>query len=202
MAIHGPRLWNDRKLAYFTQENNAIEHLLSCRLPQGQSSLESCGPTAAVNCLASLEYILATYTIGGYRIQPEDLLTVYFNDPANFPTLKKAWAGLDPSTVAGNEVAQWYPAAVREVFIGKCDFLGEVSWEDAIAQLKKSRALQVCLSQPRHFIAIVAYDDIRDLMLMKDSWPSRWPDGDGFLKPFTKADWDKLVRPLSLAYYR
>ncbi len=35
MGIIGSSSWKDRARAYFTQENNSIEHILKCRLPAG-----------------------------------------------------------------------------------------------------------------------------------------------------------------------
>jgi hypothetical protein len=35
MGIIGCRSWKDRDRAYFTRKNNSIEHILKCRLPNG-----------------------------------------------------------------------------------------------------------------------------------------------------------------------
>jgi len=200
MAIFGSTLWNDRERAYFTQENNSIEHLLKCRLPPGQSPLETCGPTASVNCQASLGRDIGNRTKGGYRPQPEDLLAVYLNDPRNFALLRSAWPGLDPEKIPGNEVAQWYPIAVREVFGNTCEFVGALPFREAADLVRAGNTLQLCLSSPRHFIAIVAYDDELSEFIIKDSWPGRWPDGDGFCKRLSRPEYEAQARALSLVY--
>jgi len=201
MNIKGSRFWNDREKAYFSQENNAFEHMLKCRLPEGISPLETCGPTAALNCLAALGHPVDVRTQGRYRPQPEDVLTSYFNDPANFDALRSAWSGLDPEMLPGNEVAQWYPLAVREVFGKPCEFAGAVSFYEAKAHLARGRSVQVCLRKPGHFVALVAIDVETEEFIVNDSWGSRWPDGDGFNKRLPRAEYEKNVKPLSLVYW-
>jgi len=201
MAILGTPYWNDREKAYFTQENNAYEHVLKCRLPEGISPLETCGPTASLNCLASLGYDIRVRSPGRYRPQPEDVLTSFFNDPANFPALREAWSGLDPERLPGNEVAQWYPLAVREVFGKPCEFAGELSFYEARAHLSNGRPVQVCLRKPGHFVALVAYDEEKAEFILNDSWSGRWPDRDGFNKRLSKAEYGVNIKPLSLIYW-
>jgi hypothetical protein len=200
MAIFGSPLWNDWERAYFTQENNSIEHLLKCRLPTGFSPLETCGPTASLNCQASLGREVEITTPGGYCPQPEDVLASYFNDPRNFGKLRKAWPGLDPDKLPGNEVPQWYPIAIREVFGNACEFVGDISFGEAVEYIRKGRTLQVCLCRPRHFVSLVAYDDESSEFIIKDSWGGRWPDGDGFCKRLSHPEFETNVRPFCLVY--
>jgi hypothetical protein len=200
MGILGAAFWKDRKNAYFTQENNSIEHILKCRLAEGASWLETCGPTASLNCQASLGREVGIRTKGGYRPQPEDLLATYFNDPRNFDSMRKEWSGLDPEELPGNEVAQWYPLAVREVFGNSCEFVGGLGFEEAARHIREGRAIQVCLRSPGHFIALVAYDEESSEFVIKDGWASRWPDGDGFCKRLSRSDYEANVKSLSLVY--
>ena len=200
MGIIGSCSWRDRKRAYFTQENNSIEHILKCRLPPGASWLETCGPTAALNCQASLGRDVGIRTRGGYCPQPEDVLAAWFNDPNNFDAMRKAWPGLDPQSLPGNEVAQWYPLAVREVFGNPCEFVGELGFEKAAGLIREGRTIQVCLRSPGHFIALVAYDEDRLEFIQKDGWASRWPDGDGFCRSFSRSDFETNLKPLCLVY--
>ncbi|HUX43102.1 MAG TPA: C39 family peptidase [Rectinemataceae bacterium] len=201
MAILGTPYWNDRKRAYFRQENNSFEHMLRCSLSGGISPLETCGPTAALNCLTARGYEVGVRCPGLYRPQPEDVLTAFFNDPGNFAALRAAWPGLDPERLPGNEVAQWYPLAVREVFGKPCEFAGEMSFYEAMAHLANGRPLQVCLRKPGHFVALVAYDEEKEEFILNDSWGGRWPDGDGFNKRLSKAEYGANVKPLSLIYW-
>ncbi|MGA2548008.1 MAG: hypothetical protein ABSF43_15780 [Rectinemataceae bacterium] len=132
--------------------------------------------------------------------QPEEILTGWFNDARNFDTMRKIWSDLDPEALPGNEVAQWYPLAVLEVFGNPCEFGGNISFDEAIDLLRQGRALQVCLKKPGHFVAIVAFDEDHEVFIIKDSWTSRWPDGDGFCKRFSRSEYETNVKPLSLVY--
>lgn len=201
MGIVGTPHWNDRKKTYFVQTNNAFEHVLKCRLPPGLSALETCGPTASVNCQASLGKPVWVGTPGGYLPQPEDILAAYLNDPRNFSALRKSWPGLDPANLPGNEVAQWYPLAVRDVFGNACAFAGSLSFTEAVERLRKGQALQVCLEKPGHFVALVAYDEERQEFLFNDSWAGRWPDGDGFNRRMSREEYEGNLKPLTLVYW-
>jgi hypothetical protein len=201
MKIVGSAFWNDRSNSYFTQENNAIEHLLRRRLGADKSWLETCGPTASINCQASVGRAFGLVCPGGYAPQPEDALAIYLNDPRNFAAMRKAWSGIDPELVPGNEVAQWYPLAVREVFGNSCEFVGNLPYAEAQAALARGKALQVCLRSPGHFVAIVAFDEEASEFIIKDSWGGRWPDGDGFCKRMSRSEYETNLKPVSLAYF-
>jgi len=138
--------------------------------------------------------------MGGYSPQSEDVLAAWFNDPNNFVSMRKEWPGLDPATLPGNEVAQWYPLAVREVFGNPCEFVGELGFEKAATHIREGRTIQVCLRKPGHFIALVAFDEDDEEFIIKDSWAGRWPDGDGFCKRFSKDEFEANVKPLCLVY--
>ena len=195
MAIHGAFFWNDRQRAYFSQENNAFEHVLRCSLPTGMSPLETCGPTASLNCLAARGYDVGVRMPGALSAPARGPAHRLFNDPGNFSSLSKAWSGLDPAKLRGNEVAQWYPLAVREVFAKSCEFTGSLSFYEAQAHLADGRPLQVCLRKPGHFIALVANDEEKAEFILNDSWGSRWPDGDGFNKRLSRSEYEKNVNP-------
>ena len=169
-------------------------------LASGGSPLETCGPTASLNCQASLGREVGIRTRGGYSLQPEDVLATYFNDPNNFDAMRRSWPGLDPEMLPGNEVAHWYPLAVREVFGNSCEFVGAIAFEKAAEHIRKGRTMQVCLRSPRHFIALVAYDEELSEFIIKDGWGSRWPDGDGFCKRLSRSKYETNLKPQSLVY--
>jgi hypothetical protein len=198
MNIQGCRYWNDRA-RYYGQENNPTEHLLKCRL-DGKGWLETCGPTAAINCLAAMGVLSDWTTPGGYHPQPEQELTDYLNDPKNFSKLKAVWGSIDPEAVLGNEVAEWYPLAVREVFGLTAKFVGPLSLDSAIGHLSEGRAIQVCLVQPGHFVALVAYDFDKQEFIINDPWSGRWPDGKGWNKRMPVSEFERNLTPKSLVY--
>ena len=195
--IVGCSRWNDPN-AFYDQLNNPTEHLLKLR---SGTWLETCGPTASLNCQTSVGNGVDFETPGGYAPQPEEVLTDWFNDARNFVRMRAAWKGLDPQTVAGNEVAQWYPLAVDEVFGNRCDFVGALTVPKALEHLGQGRAIQTCLNKPGHFIALVAYDPEKKEFIIKDSWGGRWPQGDGFCQRMAWREFETNTRPLNLVYY-
>jgi hypothetical protein len=196
-SIIGCSRWNDPN-AFYDQLNNPTEHVLKLR---SGTRLETCGPTASLNCQSSVGVGVDFETPGGYAPQPEEVLTGWFNDSRNFLRMRNAWKGLDPGLVPGNEVAQWYPLGVYEVFGNRCDFVGALTPQQAVDHLRQGRAIQTCLRNPGHFIALVAFDQAKDEFILKDSWGSRWPRGDGFCQRMSVREWQINSRPVNLVYY-
>ena len=70
------------KYHHYSQLNNPEEELL--RKVGANGHLETCGPSAFCSCLSAVGYDLEIKTPGGYKHQPESLLTSFFNDPRNY----------------------------------------------------------------------------------------------------------------------
>jgi hypothetical protein len=198
-TIVGCTRWADPD-AFYSQENTPTEHLLKFRSPTS-SPLETCGPSASLNYQASVGCSVDFETPGGYAPQPEEVLTDWFNDPRNFVRMRAAWKGLDPAVMLGQEADPWYPLGVEEVFGNRCDFVGALTADQVVNHLKLGRALQACLKDPRHFIAIVAADEARRQFILKDSWGSRWPQRDGFCQRTDWLEFDTKTKPVNLVYY-
>lgn len=196
--IHGAPFWNDRGRIFFSQENNPTEQLLKKRKNKGW--LESCGPTAAVSCLAALDYDLNVCCPGSYKPQPEEILMDFFNDPRNYAAFEKIRRDTDPISFPGNRIPQWYPHAVKEVFGAVGDFVFTNEIGVTISALKKAHAVMLCLIEPSHFIAAVAYDDETKEIIYNDSWPSRWSDGNGFNRRMNEEDFEKNVKNYVIIY--
>ncbi len=195
--IKGARFWDDRD-RYYIQTNNPTEEIL--RKEDGQDWLESCGPTAAVNCLAVLDYNVEIISPGIYRPQPEEVLTDYFNDPRNYKKLKIERGNISPAQIQGNRVPQYYPLAVREVFDAEAHFI----WTKAIAEIvkffEKSCAVQLCLKNPGHYIAGVAYDHATKEIIYNDPWPGFFPDRNGFNRRMNHDEFQMNVKPFAIIY--
>ena len=195
--IHGAPFWNDKSKTYYSQENNAAEELLRKR--EENSWLETCGPTAAVSCLAALDYNLNIYCPGPYKPQPENCLQDFFNDPRNYKELERIRRDTDPVSFLGNRIPQWYPFAVKEVFGALGQFLFTSGIEITISALKKGYAVQLCLISPGHFIAAVAYDDESSEIIFNDPWPAG-VGGDGFNRRMDSAEFDRNVKNYAIIY--
>lgn len=222
--IRGAKYWNDRTF-YFTQENNpdeVLEHmrdeeevahvtalLEGARVPRGilervrkimSDYLESCGPTAAVNCLAALGYDLDIRCPGFFRPQPEAVLMDWFHDIRNFDAMRGARNNLEPGKIPGNRVPQYYPEAVFHVFSANAEFQFVRDWNQVKHFLFSGGAVQLTLKNPGHYIACVAYDDSEDELIYHDSWPSRFGDGNGFCRRLEYEEYMDNVQPWAIFY--
>jgi hypothetical protein len=195
--IVGTKNWDNRN-CYYVQTNNPTDEYLRKTMASGW--LVSCGPTAAVSCMAAMGYDLDIVCKGGYRPQPEEVLMDYFNDPANYPKFREVRKDIDPGRYAGNEVPQYYPIAVKEVFDVSATFLWLHDFNKIIAFVKSGKAVQICLKAPGHFLAVVAYDDETESLIYNDSWPGRHEDGDGFNCRMVRYEYDKNVEPYAIVY--
>ena len=190
--------WNDRN-RFYSQENNPTEAYNKIRVEiRATYWLETCGPTAAVNCMASLGKNLAVTCPGSYAPQPEEVLMDYFNDPRNDDTLRRVRdLGDQGRRIPDNQVPQYYPVAVRAVFGVKAEFFWGSSREYITSALDQGRAVQVCLKNPGHYVAIVAYTD--DGLIYHDSWGSQYPDG-GFARKLPYKSLKENVQPYRIVY--
>jgi len=194
--ITGAPNWSDRA-RYFTQTNNPTEEQL--RKSGADSWLETCGPTAAVNCLAALGVPLEIVCPGPYRPQPEEVLADFFNDPRNYDALRRERRDVNPEGIQGNRVPQYYPLAVREVFGASGRFSFGGSWASVVQLIKDGHAAQICLKSPGHYLAAVAYDDEKGEIIYHDSWPAR-VGGDGFARRIGRVEYEQNVQPYIVIY--
>lgn len=194
-AIH----WAVRD-TYYIQTNNPTEELLRKRVEQ--SRLESCGPTAAVNCLAVLGYDLMISCPGPYSPQPEEILMDWFHDPVNLKRLARIDRNVNPRTTPGNRIPSYYPLAVRDVFGARGDFVDGITFGQIGEYLRKGHALQLCLKDPGHFIAAVAFDFEHEHIIFRDPWPNRLPDGNGFNRRIDLREYDRNIKSFAVIYGR
>jgi len=174
--IKGTERWYDNA-TYYSQSNNPTETFLKAAMGELKSWLETCGPTAAVNCLAAMGKNVKIECPGIYEPQPEEVLMDYFNDPRNSQKLKEI-RDL-PSNIPGNRVPQFYPQAVYDVFRQRCIFRWGSNFDDVTDHILYGKAVQLCLKKPGHYIAVIAYDDKEDELIFNDPWGERFPDGKG-----------------------
>jgi len=162
--IYGCKDWKNPE-AFYIQTNNPTEDIL--RKSGLVNYLETCGPTAAVNCLAAMGRNVRIDTPGGYLPQPEEILTDFFNDPRNYPALQKERPDIKPTDYLGNQVPQYYPLAIKEVFGCSASFTF-ADWNRIVDYLKEGMACQICFVKPGHFVAAIAYDDTAKEIIYND----------------------------------
>lgn len=164
--------------------------------------LESCGPTSGVSVIGACcgETALVIRTPGGYLPQPEEVLSDYFNDPANYSTLKAAASWFDPTKLRGNEAAVWYPIAVKAVFGINAKFVGSLTFDQVVSHISKNQGVQIVLKNPGHFLAIVGVDTDKKELIYNDSWPNRHSDGNGFNRRMTFEEYQTNVKDSTVVY--
>ena len=194
--INGVKFLSDRD-CYLLQRNNPTEEILRKR--SDGAWLVSCGPSAAVTCIAAMGFDVEVKTPGDYKPQSEEVLMDFFNDPRNYSQLKAARPETPPAVWHGNEVPQFYPVAVTAVFGVKARFEWGAVFETVASELQNGKAVQLCLKKPGHYIAAVAYDDERNEVIFNDPWPRRFKDGNGFNRRLSKADFSN-VKPFRIVY--
>lgn len=194
--ITGAKFWDDRE-HYYSQSNNPFETLTRKR--KSSSYLESCGPTAAVMCLAVLGYTIDIFCPGSYSPQPEEVLLDYFNDPRNADRLQAERADISVDQIPPNRVPQFYPLAVREVF-GAVGHFAYVSGFEIRRHLDMGRAIQVLTLAPSHYVAIVAYDSEKAQVIANDPWPEGRVDGNGFNIRIGIDELKSRIEPFAIVY--
>lgn len=194
--IKGTKNWADRG-TFSVQTNNAIETILHKKLPVGADGiphgwLEDCGPTAAINILDAMGHPTETKSPAGWAPQPEDVLACWFNDPRNYGAMVRP--GVDPAKFLGNEIPQWYPAALAAVFGVSARYLEGQTFDWMATIVQGGAGAMICLKDPGHFLAVVAYDDETKELIYRDSWPGRTKT-DGFNLRMGRAEWSANVNP-------
>lgn len=167
-----------------------------------QDFLESCGPTSGTMLCGATksETAIAIRTPGGYLPQPEEVLSDYLNDPANYDKFRKVASWFDPTILPGNRAAVYYPIAVWEVFGIRCKFVGSLTYDQVVACIKNNQGVQIVLKNPGHFLAIVGVDTDRKELIYNDSWPNRHPDRNGYHKRMTLEEYTTNVKDSTVIY--
>jgi len=160
--------------AYYSQTNNVVETILAkCKADR---KLETCGPTAATIIVDALGKLLPIVAPGGWKPQPEDVLAAWFNDPRNYDAMRRARDGIDPASIMGNEVPQWYPPALAAVFGVRSTFAWGFSFDLVREEIERGLGVLATIKNPGHYIAIVGVDIDRRELLYHDPWPGDpWP---------------------------
>lgn len=169
MIMTGKQDYND-KAYYYIQTNNVFETIFAKIF---KKHLESCGATTATMLADFMGANVRVRSVGGWSCQPEDYLMLYLNDKRNYSKFRKARNNLDPAKFAGNRVPQYYPVALKDVFDIDAVFSFGISKHKIIDELSKKNALMVCLKNPGHYIAIMAYDETTNEVIFNDPYPSR-----------------------------
>jgi hypothetical protein len=192
MAIYGAKNWNlkarDGSSIFFAQTRSCFEHVLYAdhiaQYSDGDfvKALETCSMHSAVNALLACfpgdpESIVVGPPGGSAQIRLPDYLMAYVNTPSHFQEFSTILPGVDLSKVEVNEYRQIIPYAMRQVFGSPAVAVQGHTKDSVIGLLKQGKALEVGLVHPKHFVAILAYDDQSDEFIYCDPDDRRHPDG-------------------------
>ena len=191
-----PRAFDEN--TYYSQSNNAIEAIL--RKTGVADWLESCGPTSAVMIVAALGGDVSVTAPGGWQPQPEDVLTLWFNDPRNTAQLSIQRPEVNLRQIMGNRVPQYYERAMPEVLGVKARFYFGCSALDISMAIGNGRGVMACLRKPGHYIAIVGDDIETSEFIYNDAWSKNpWPAAmagmSGFNRRIPYADLIENLQP-------
>ena len=196
--IRGTKRWNDRDTLYI-QTNNAVEEALN-RYDSGESAV-TCGPTAAVNCLAAMGIDVEVQTPGGWRLQPEDALMLWFHDRRQWEKLREIRGATDPANTpfSPNEIPQYYGEAISQVFGYAARFKWIKDFDQVADHVFKGRAVQVS-KKKGHYIAVVAYDSDLDELIINDPYPVDYTNHNGFNRRMGRNEFSTDIRPYGIFY--
>lgn len=198
MNVRGTVRWGVRE-TYYSQENNPTEAYNKAVLHNRDSWLESCGPTAAVTCLAAMGIPVRVRCPGDYEPQPEEVLMDFFNDPRNGTALKRIRKVSDD--IPENRVPQYYPYGVRRVFGVGAEFHWGLDYGEVSRLVsEEGLAVQLCRKRPGHYIAVVAFDSESDELIYNDPWPSQFSDKNGFNRRMHRDEYETNVQPYYIVY--
>lgn len=195
--IKGVKFWNNRD-CYYTQTNNPTEEILRKR--SDGNWLVSCGPSAAVTCIAAMGFNVYCGCPGTYTPQSEEILMDFFNDPRHYGMLQAARPDTPPDRWHGNEVPQFYPVAVKAVFGVSGVFVWGSDFAKVAATVQDGKAVQLCLVKPGHYIAAVAFDSDTGEIVFNDPWPGRFKDANGFNRRMNETEYRANVKPFMIIY--
>ncbi len=189
--IRGCLRWDDRS-TFSVQTNNGVESLLHRWSGKDRGYLETCGPTSAVNILDAMGVNTKAMSVTGASIQPEDFLTLWMNDPKNVP-------GMPLGDAPVNEYAVAYPNAVHKVFGKSARYLEGQTFEWVGSMVGGGYGCMICLKDPGHFLAVVAYDDVTKDLIYRDPWPNRTRT-DGYNLGMGRVEFESNVKPYVVVF--
>jgi hypothetical protein len=188
--IQGCRRWDDRE-TFSIQTNNAVENLLRLWSGKDRGYLESCGPTSAINILESMGHPVVIMSPAMAMVQPEDFLLIWMNDPKNSPGFQV--------TSPVNEYPNAYPNAITKVFGHACRYLEGQSFEWVASMVSGGTGCMICLKNPGHFLAVVAFDNLTNELVYRDPWPNRTGTG-GYNLRMGKAEFLANIKPYVVVF--
>jgi hypothetical protein len=184
----------------YEQTRNAVEaiilRILKERLPKDDKPigyLESCGACAFCCLMEGMGYLQSkdyfTFPTGA-RVQMDDAVMLYLNDPA------RGYTDIMP-----NRTALAYRAAALDLYNVQAKIIEPCAFNMVIDEIRKHHGVQLCLEDPGHWIAAIAYDDIHREIVFMDSWGERpGLKNGGINERLTEGEYNSNVKKFMVVY--
>lgn len=192
---------------HYIQTNNAIEAYN--KKVKKDSYLETCGPSAMINCCQAVSENELTITINNQNVkaQPEDLVFLIMNNPENYSSMlpyRENFVIEDFDIYIPSRIPQLFVWAARTLFNISSRYFWNYTakpFENIAGYIKKGCSVQLQLVSPGHFISVGKYDSENDILIYEDSWPDRWPDKSGKNRVLTREEFMKNTHRFYNVYY-
>ncbi len=183
--VQGIKNCNDPSIRYDQTENSFESFTLKLlsRYNVNAGNLVSCGASTCA-CLAEGMGWLKPEDypqINGKSIQFDDYIMAYMNDPRN-------WFTTDP-LVFDNEIIKNYVKLIKDLFNKEAMYRRDLNFENVAANLCIGQGVQLCMIDPGHFVAAIAYDHSDNSIIYLDS--RKLPGT--IYKKFYPADFDNIM---------
>ena len=204
VVIKGLLYWQDSN-RYYSQENNPEEE--EFKKLGLKSWLQTCGPTAMINILDNMGHDVRIITPGGWKPQPESTLTDFFNDSRNYTKFKEIRPNLNPASLMANMVPQYYPYAIEQLFGVKGLFSWGCTWTTVTKLISEGTGVMICLSEPGHYVAPIAYDAEKNELIYNDPWKgNKWPASQagkpGYARRMKQAEFEGNTESYRIEVYK
>lgn len=151
---------------FYSQLNNPLETFNKAQLqelgkrfkftPNALTYTESCGCSSSASCCAMIkgwQVIDGACVLPTYKMQADQVIWDYLNDPRNYSEFKKI-VDYDITVTPGNRFAALYPYVVKKLFDVTAKFVDhKLTIQELKEVISKDGVVQISIV-PGHFIAI------------------------------------------------
>jgi len=165
--INGILHWNNKNIRY-SQNKNASDNMIKKVLSENNiltkyNWLEMCGISAFCTIIEGMGFIIEKDypDVLGLGIQLDDYLAMFMNDPKN----DHIFSG---GNTFDNRVMRNYKTLFAMMFKYGIAVYSEWTWESLTAEIFKGNGALICKKKPGHYVAAIAYDNKKDIILTSD----------------------------------
>ncbi len=192
-----------KKHNLYDEQELSSDQGVTVSMSKGRYWLETCGDHTAVN-MAILGGFLDDEAVqnpgapASWLPRKPDLLMLYFCDPRDDAELENVRSV--PETTLNNEIPQYYPLAMREVFGVDCVYVENLDFDAIKNYISQGYSVQIATINPGHFVGAYDYDSTNDNLIICDPWPDHIANGEWWKVPYSRTDVQGNVAPWGIVY--